>query len=123
MDRRLDAFGKLVMVKMRDRALDDFEMMAVGHWKAPSRRKLQGALAKLDAKQKDVVRRTVRAAVDTAIHDFLFALQEAGDAKEIAVVIGGKDIASLSDGLQGEPFGEDGWQARFSAFGQAPEED
>ena len=122
MDKRLDKFGELVMTRMRDRAFDYIDEALKGEWKAPSLRKLQRALATLDTKQKDIVRRGVRAAVDKGIHDLLFALQETGDEDEISVMIDGKKITDLSDGLHGEPFGAEGWQGRFSEYGPAPEE-
>lgn len=62
-------------------------------------------------------------ALDEAIHDFLFALQEEADSGgEVAIRVRGKNVATLSDGLHGELFGEEGWFARFSAHGVPPDE-
>jgi hypothetical protein len=36
--------------------------------------------------------------------------------------VDGVEVAGVSDGLQGEPFGDDGWQSQFSAHGKAPDE-
>lgn len=46
-----------------------------------------------------------------AIHQFLFALEE-----EIQVRIDDEDIVQLSDGLSGELYGENGWNAQFNKY-------
>ena len=118
----LDNFGRFVMQNLRDRALQHVDGLAQGQWRAPGLQSLQAELAKLDDDERNVVRRCVRAAIDSAVHDFLFALQEHGDGDgSIQVLVYDQNVASLSDGLHGEPYSEDGWQARFSEFGQAPE--
>jgi hypothetical protein len=121
MGKPLDTFGKLVMEKLRDRAFEHADRALKGEHKAPARKKLQAALAKLDAKEQAVARRLVRDTVDAAIHDFLFALVEANDmGGAVQVLADGENVAAASDGLQGEPPGERGWQARFSRYGEAP---
>jgi hypothetical protein len=60
--------------------------------------------------------------MSAATHDFLFALQEACDSDQMRVVVKDADIAKQSDGFHGEMFGNDGWFARFSAYGPPPEE-
>lgn len=119
----LDRLGELIMCSMRDQAIDKVEGLLVGHWKAPSSQSLQNELRDLPEEYRDLVRRCVVAAVDTGIHDFLFALHQACEDDELELRVDGESIADLSDGLQAEPFGDDGWQARFSKHGEAPEED
>ena len=49
------------------------------------------------------------------MHDLLFAFQEHHDCGEgIEIMVEGKPIAELSDGLHGEIFGDEGWMVRFS---------
>jgi hypothetical protein len=115
----VDKFGQLLVTKLRDAALDFFGGLARGHWKSPSTRQLQADIAELSSEQRELVRRCVLACVDRGIHDFLFALSESHDCNGgISLVLDGRDIASLSDGLHGEPYGEDGWVAKF---GKHPE--
>ena|SRR5688572_1879795 len=119
----LDTFGRFVMVHLRDRGIDHLEGLLSGHWKAPSLKKLQKALLRLPQGERALVRRAFVAALDSAVHDFLFALQEETDGGGAVVArVRGKNVATLSDGLQGELFTEDGWYARFSAHGEPPEE-
>lgn len=111
------------MENLRDKAFTDADLTLKGHWRAPALQKLQQELACLNAEQQGVARRLVRSVVDSAIHDFLFALQDTHDSdKSIQVAVDGVDVGGESDGLHGEPFGSDGWQARFSEYGVATEE-
>src|SRR5262245_49357678 len=113
----LEQFGQFVMAKLRDRAIEHHDLLADGYWKAPSLRQLQTDLKTLSKEQLLIVRRCVVNAIDTAIHDFLFALQELGDFdNDIRVMAQGQDIAELSDGLHGEPFADDGWFAKYSLW-------
>ena len=122
MGATLDIFGKFVMENLRDKAFADADLTIQGHWRAPGLQRLQAELSKLSEEQQDVARRLVRKVVDSAIHDFLFALQEDDDEGEVQVLVGGENVVLESDGLHGEPFGSDGWQARFSEYGEAAEE-
>jgi hypothetical protein len=118
----LDKFGQFVMSNLRDRGIDFFDTLAKGGWKAPALKGLQEDLARMTNAQRSVVRRSVVRALDAAIHDFLFALQESRDRKEgVECSVDGENVAGLSDGLQGEPFGRHGWQAKHSKHGAAPE--
>lgn len=119
----LDTFGAFLMVNLRDRGIDALGSLLAAHWKAPSLQKLQAELQSLTDAQRVLVRRAFVEALDSAIHDFLFALQEESDSGgAVRVRVRGKDVASLSDGLHGELFSEEGWFARFSAHGEPPEE-
>jgi hypothetical protein len=123
MSEPLDIFGRLLMETLRDKAFDTTDLTLKGHWKAPGLSKLQDGLARLTEEQRDLLRRLVRSVVDSAIHDFLLALQEANDFDQsIQVLVRGENIAAQSDGLQGEPFGDRGWQAQFSRYGRAPDD-
>jgi hypothetical protein len=119
----LDKFGRFVMENLRDRCIDDCDRLSAAQWKAPRVQALQSALATFSTEQAAVMRRCFVACIDTAIHDFLFKLQERADFEDdIQVLVDGANVVGLSDGIHGESFGEDGWQARFSRFGQAPDE-
>jgi hypothetical protein len=113
-----DRFGAFLVAKLRDAAIDHADALLAAHWKAPGLQYLQADLRRLTPGQRDVVRRCIVEAVDSGVHDFLFALGEEHNAGTgIAVVVDGHDIATQSDGLHGEPYGGDGWFARFSKHG------
>jgi hypothetical protein len=119
----LDKFGSFLMEHLRDRALADLDRLAAAEGKAPSVQALQKDLASLSEPQRAVVRRCVSTCIDSAIHDFLFKLQERADFEDdVQVFVDGRNVVALSDGVHGELFGEKGWQARFSRYGERPEE-
>ncbi len=55
--------------------------------------------------------------IDSAIHDFLFALQEQADFDNtIQIFVNGNNIVEMSDGIHGESFSKEGWNAKFSKY-------
>jgi hypothetical protein len=122
-DKVLDEFGQILMTYLRDSAIEFHNKAAKNEWRAPRLKRLQSDLQRLTPSQRKLVQRCVVASIDTAIHDFLFHVQEESDtskAPTIEIRVRGKDVARLSDGLHGEAFTDRGWQAQFSAFGKAP---
>jgi hypothetical protein len=120
----LDTFGRFMMQNLRDPAIAYYDNLAEKRWKAPAIQNLQAELSLLSDEQRQIVRRCVISAIDVAIHDFLFALQEQADFDhEISIVIDEQEIETLSDGLQGEPFGADGWIATYSKYGEPPNQE
>jgi hypothetical protein len=66
--------------------------------------------------------RCVVAALDHALHDFLFKLQEQADFEHaIEVRVHGENVENLGEGLHYELLGPDGWRARFSRYGEPSE--
>ena len=113
----LEKFGAFMVIKLRDRAIENHLRLQAGQWKSPALQALQAEVVVLPPETKDLMLRVVVEAIDAAMHDLLFAFQEAHDRREgIVVSVDGSDIAEVSDGLQGEPYGPDGWVATFSAF-------
>jgi len=122
MAEALDKFGEFVAANLRDTVIDRADTLIAGHWKTPGSQALQNDLRRLTEEQRAVVRRCVVAAVDSGLHDFLFALQEQHDSGgDIAVVVDSQPVAEVSDGLQGEPYGDRGWWVRFSKHGPHPD--
>lgn len=118
----LDVLGRFLMENLRDPGIFHVDGLLASRWKAPSCKELQDLLRGLSKAQRDLVRRAFIASLDYAIHDLLFALQEQSDNDgPVRIRIRGKDVASMSDGLQGELFTADGWKARFSKYGEPPE--
>jgi len=121
--KKKDVFGKLLMESLRDVAVEFCELMIRKHWKAPGVKALQNVVAAMSAKQQEALVRCVRTSVDEGIHSFLVALRESLENGEIQVLVKGVSLLELSDQLEGELFSKDGWQARFSRYGEAPDSD
>lgn len=66
---------------------------------------------------KQLVMRVVIDVIDTALHDFLFAIQDANDRDlDIKILVDGENVAEKSGMLQGEHLGEDGWISKYSKY-------
>ena len=120
----LDRFGKFLMENLRDKGIASCDILLEGKYKAPALLNLQNALASLNEEQRSIVRRCVVWCLDGATHDFLFKLHERADfERDIQMLVDGINVDDLSEaGMHYEPFGPDGWQARYSKFGEAPDE-
>lgn len=117
MNEPLDKFGSFIVKNLRDQALDDLEMLLRGDWKAPALQELQQKLIVLSDDQKQLLRQVADRIITSAMHDFLFAIQEMSDAgQKFEIHVDGENVASLSDGLHGEIFTEKGWIATYSKF-------
>jgi hypothetical protein len=116
-------FGKFLMENFRDRGIECFDRLASGKYHAPKLQKLQQDLHGLGAAGLAVARRALVNCLDNSIHDLLFKLQEQADFEnDVRVMVRGVNVVEASDGIHGEAFGKDGWQARFSKYGEAREE-
>jgi len=113
----LDTFGKFLVDNLRDKGIFYAEGLLDGRWKAPASQDIQSGLSNLSADQKQVVRKAVISTIDAAIHDFLFALQEQADVDNtIQILVDGKNIVELSDGIHGEAYSDEGWFAKYSRY-------
>jgi hypothetical protein len=116
-DSPLDRLGRFVMERARDRGLASHTAVESGNAKAPALGRLVNGLAALSEEQRVLVRACVTRAVDATIHHLLFALSEENDfERRVRLLVDDENAAELSDGLQGEAYGNGGWIARFSVF-------
>lgn len=72
----LDKFGEFIVVNLRDKAIETAEMLLENGSKSPQTKILQDELLTFNAAQKAIVANAVKASIDAAIHDFLFAIEE-----------------------------------------------
>ena len=115
MKEPLDKFGAFFVQNLRDKMLENLEMLLGGRWKAPEVQELQRKLGQLSEDEKKLMHDLVERITTGGMHDLLFALQEQADAGgAIRVLVDDKEIAKLSDGLHGEIFGKEGWIVRYS---------
>lgn len=115
MNKPLDKFGKFFVRNLRDRMIYDLDMLLRGAWKAPGAKELQEKISRFSETDKEVIGEIAEHIITAGMHDLLFAFQEEADGDgEIQVLVGGSEIAKLSDGMHGELFGNQGWIARFS---------
>jgi len=112
-DTTLDKFGQFLVEHLRDKGIYFGDELLKSQWKAPALQKIQKELGALSDYQRTIIHQTIVLTIDNAIHDFLFALQ---DTDDIQICVDGKNIVELSDGIHGESYSEDGWNARYSKY-------
>ena len=123
MSEELDIAGKFIMKYFRDNALSKLDALLKGEVNAPGLLALQNSIGSLRSEEKEILKKACIESFDSGLHDLLFALQEAtnNNNEDIKILVNGKNIAELCDGLQGELFSEDGWFSKFSAYGEVGE--
>lgn len=113
----LDKFGKFIVQSLRDRAIEQNNQLLRSELAGAAIQELQRRVSLLNSDQKALIHDVVVDLIDTAMHDFLFALQEAHDNDAgIEIVVNGQNIAETSGMLNGEHLGPDGWISKFSRF-------
>ena len=111
----LDEFGAFIVEHLHDAGIECGDTLLSGLSRAPGHVSLQAALSSFDPRQRETARLLVSEVVRSAMHDFLFALQEQADFENhISLTVRGTDVVAASDGIHGEAYGPDGWFARFS---------
>lgn len=114
----LELFGDFLVKNLRDKGIKNAETLLNNKSKSPSLLKLQSELNNFSEPQKALIKEVVIKSIDTAIHDFLFAIQELSDFENnIQILVNGQNIVELSDGIHGESFSDDGWNVKYSEYG------
>ncbi|MDB5389228.1 MAG: hypothetical protein JWM11_4874 [Planctomycetaceae bacterium] len=111
----LDAFGKLLITKVRDRVINDWRMIIDGRMKGDRAKLVRKEFALAGDKAKDMLAKLLPEIVDTVLHHFLSLVEE---EEQISLGIrvgktGVSDLREVSDGLAGEIYGDKGWIAKF----------
>lgn len=109
----LDLFGEILMQRVRDEAIEQWEMTLKGKMKNENSQRLYN-LATASG-QSQLINELVPQIVDTTLHHLLWTLEQE-DSIDISVSNDDKkaSLKALSDGLPGELYTEDGWISRFS---------
>ena len=113
---QLDRLGEILMTRVRDRAIGDWDKIIDGRMRGNTAEKVREELASSGRDATQVLTRMVPRVVDTVLHHLLWTLeQEPG--LDLSVGVGetaGPSARDESDGLGGELYGSRGWIARFS---------
>jgi hypothetical protein len=105
-----ERFGKIVVNQCRDRGVFSLERLLSNRNSAPSARSMIVELAKLNPETQNLVKQVVLKSLDSAIHDFLFALY---CDEKVQILVKGTDIREVSDGWHGDYFD---WIEKFSEY-------
>jgi hypothetical protein len=111
----LSHFGQILMAEVRDRAINDWEETLKGERKSARSKTNFQKLSTLKPEQQEVFRQILPQIVDSVLHHLLWILEENEDIElNVKTSVGFQNIAKISDGLTGEPFGKNGWIAMYS---------
>lgn len=108
----LDKFGKALIRSVRDRSIEKFDKISTGSLKSQKALELHEITKQFNDEQKKAIRQLVIETIDNSLFNFLDMIEQNED--DINLIVSGKDINKLSDGLSGELFTEDGWIEKFS---------
>jgi hypothetical protein len=111
----LDTFGELLMTKVRDKAILDWEMIISGRMKGEQTASVLKARA-WSPENKALFLSLVPEIVDSVLHHLLWTFEQ-NEHVRIAVDLPDEQVESLnaiSDGFPGELYSDEGWIARFS---------
>ncbi|MBE1556974.1 epimerase [Sporosarcina limicola] len=112
----LDLFGKVLMERIRDEAIDDWERILQGKMRDNESKKIFDELRSFSPEQVQFIINLFPKIVDTTLHHLLWTLEQEEDVNVLVKVEENNflNIREISDGLAGELYTEDGWVSRFS---------
>lgn len=113
----LDEFGTMLMQDVRDDTCDFLIRLLGGRMRDKSSKELYREFQAVGRHDYGIVSKILTAAVDGTVARFLHFI-EAHELKLVFRDKAGKeyDVCSISDGLTGELYTEDGWIERFSKY-------
>jgi hypothetical protein len=113
----LEMFGRRVVKDVYDGSCEYLQAVMAHGMKGKNPDPLHVAYCSLDERSAQIVRRFVVEAVDQTFARFLHFLDTSQVPIPVELESGQQvDLRGVSDGLATEPYGEQGWIARFSRF-------
>ncbi len=113
----LQKFGEFIIHNLFDKGIECYTQLSENQLKSPLTKQLRNDIKELNEEQLALMRKVVFEVMTTAMHDFLFALQERNDLEnDISINVDEINIAEESDGLHGEIFTDEGWIKIYSAY-------
>ena len=112
----LDTFGQLLMSEVRDESIIRYQNILNGTLKPQYAQRLHKEIIESCDGNLDAVEKLARSVVDNVIFNFLSMLEEHSGNLKLVHVTGLKrtNLNSISDGLAGELFSDDGWITKYS---------
>ena len=112
----LEKFGELLIHKVRDKAINDWEMILNGKMKGTRAAQIRNLISGYSLEQLEILKELIPQVVDTTLHHLLWTIEQLDILKILLSDKEGTtcDIKEVSDGLPGELYGERGWIKRFS---------
>ncbi len=116
-DEPLDRLGQILMGRVRDKAIADWDRILDGRMKGETAELVRSELGAVAPGAKTFLHWVLPRIVDTTLHHLLWTLEQERSLRLGVEAEGSSvpDVSAVSDGLAGELYGSKGWIARFSA--------
>lgn len=115
----LEEFGQTLMEKVRDSCYTQFEKILLGQIHSKSAILLHDSINAFDTEDVESLRLVVRDTIDSAIHHFLWMIEQYEEYDLIKYTHDKDKFVSLrdiSDGLCGELYADNGWIEKYSKY-------
>lgn len=114
--RQLDQFGEILISRVRDKSIKEWDMIIDGRMKGVSSDRIRNTLSCYNKTQIEALGVIMPQIVDTVLHHLLWTIEQSNIINLNIVDENGAacNIREASDGLSGELYSEDGWINRFS---------
>lgn len=117
MNNNLDYFGKILMQDVRDESIEHWEGVLKGEFNDLNSKIIFKKINHLSSEDKKELMCLITQVVDITLHNFLWTVEQNG---KINIIVtkdydDNGDIKSISDGLAGELYSEDGWKSIYSS--------
>ena len=112
----LDAFGKTLVTRVRDKSISEWKGIVTGHVKGETAEHSRALLKRPGTECGAAFVSLLPQVVDTVLHHLLWTLEQSEEIT-VAVQVGKERVENVndaSDGLSGELYGQEGWIAKFS---------
>ena len=114
----LDHFGELLIKRVRDKAIGEWESIILGQMKGLRAERVSQHLRSFAPEQREKLISLVPQIVDSVLHHLLWTIEQEASVDVLAKAGEDRKLQSVrdaSDGLPGELYGDFGWIARFSS--------
>jgi hypothetical protein len=113
-DKTLNLFGELLIKRVRDEAIEQWEKTIHGQMKDEASKRLHNLIT--TSGQSELLIELIPHIVDTTLHHLLWTLEQE-DLLDVTVSEDDNHVSikEISDGLTGELYTKDGWISRYSS--------
>lgn len=114
----VEKFGELLMKQVRDEVCDINERILKGGFGGIEDQNFFQKTCGMSIDEKELILSFAKKTLDSTIHYFLWMFEQEESFDIIYKDPSGQTVSlkEMSDGLYGEPYGEDGWIKKFSKY-------
>ena len=109
----ISKLGHLLMTEVRDLTIEKYEDIAKGKIKSQVGIELNKKLILFNDEQKQIISSLIKYSIDETLHNFLHMIEQNDD---VDILVDKENVKTISDGLCGELYSEDGWVNRYSNY-------